>query len=115
MRSGRWCCMYTRRLGRSLGSWRKPVAVGTKSKECTKGMRRTWRRPAMLALILCAGLIGWVGLSAPVLAQTGVTPSAADTEPGKQLYMERCQHCHGESGDGKGAAAAVVYPKPRDF
>ena len=29
--------------------------------------------------------------------------------------MDRCQHCHGESGDGKGVSAAVVYPKPRDF
>ena len=29
--------------------------------------------------------------------------------------MDRCQHCHGENGDGKGVSAAVVYPKPRDF
>jgi DMSO reductase family type II enzyme heme b subunit len=51
----------------------------------------------------------------PALAQTGATPAAADIDPGKQLYMDRCQHCHGESGDGKGVSAAVVYPKPRDF
>ena len=91
------------------------MAVGTKSKECTKGMRRTLRKPAKLALVLCAGIVGWAWLSAPALAQTGATPAAADIEPGKQLYMERCQHCHGESGDGKGVSAAVVYPKPRDF
>ena len=29
--------------------------------------------------------------------------------------MDRCQHCHGASGDGKGVSTEVVYPKPRDF
>jgi cytochrome c len=51
----------------------------------------------------------------PALAQTGATPLAPEAEAGKQLYMDRCQHCHGENGDGKGVSAAVVYPKPRDF
>ena len=60
-------------------------------------------------------IIGWVWLSVPALAQTGATPLAPEAEAGKQLYMDRCQHCHGENGDGKGASAAVVYPKPRDF
>jgi DMSO reductase family type II enzyme heme b subunit len=49
----------------------------------------------------------WVSL---VLAQT-----EADLAAGKQLYEARCMHCHGELGDGKGASAEVVYPKPRDF
>src|SRR5437667_11572833 len=114
MRSGRWCCTYTRRQGRSRASWRKPVAVGTKSKECTTGMRRTWRRPATLALLLCVSLVGWVGLSTQALAQTATTPAAADLDSGKQLYMARCQHCHGESGDGKGVSASGRYPNPRD-
>ena len=79
-------------------------------------MRRIWRRPATLAVRLGASIIvGWVWLCVPALAQTGATPAAADSDPGKQLYMDRCQHCHGESGDGKGVSAAVVYPKPRDF
>ena len=69
----------------------------------------------MLALMLGASLVGWAWLSAPALAQTGATPLAPEAEAGKQLYMDRCQHCHGENGDGNGASAAVVYPKPRDF
>lgn len=69
----------------------------------------------MLALMVAAGMLGWAWCSAPVLAQTGTTPSAADLEAGKKLYMDRCQHCHGDTGDGKGASHPVVYPKPRDF
>jgi cytochrome c oxidase cbb3-type subunit 2 len=50
-----------------------------------------------------------------VLAQSDTKPSEADIAAGKQLYEERCLHCHGEAGDGQGVAAEVVYPKPRDF
>jgi len=78
-------------------------------------MRLTLRRPASLALMLCASIVGWAWCSAPALAQTGSTPSAADLEAGKKLYIERCQHCHGEIGDAKGASTPFVYPKPRDF
>ena len=90
--------------------------MGTKDRECTAGRRRTWKRSATLVVRLGAGIIaGLVWLSAPALAQTGVTPASADIEVGKQLYIDRCQHCHGENGDGKGVSAEVVYPKPRDF
>ena len=34
---------------------------------------------------------------------------------GKRAYMTYCSGCHGEKGDGKGPAAAVMQPKPRDF
>src|SRR5262249_9782525 len=56
---------------------------------------------------------GWYG--AVAVAQTGSTPLDPDAAAGKPLYMERCAHCHGETGDGKGVSASVVYPKPRDF
>ena len=65
---------------------------------------------AVWAVVACGVL-----LARPVLAQTGTTPSAADVEVGKQLYTQHCTHCHGESGDGKGASTPVVSPKPRDF
>jgi mono/diheme cytochrome c family protein len=60
-------------------------------------------------------VVCWALLAGPALAQTGTTPSAADLEAGKQLYIQHCTHCHAETGDGKGASAPVVYPKPRDF
>ena len=70
----------------------------------------------MLAVMLGASLlVGWVGLCVSALAQTGATPAVAESDPGKQLYMDRCQHCHGASGDGKGVSTAVVYPKPQGF
>jgi cytochrome c oxidase cbb3-type subunit I/II len=34
---------------------------------------------------------------------------------GKQVYLRRCVGCHGVNGDGKGAAARFLNPKPRDF
>jgi len=45
-------------------------------------------------------------------ATTGI-PATAKT--GQQLYAQHCAACHGERGDGKGLAAAFVFPKPRDF
>ncbi|MEK6238012.1 MAG: c-type cytochrome, partial [Planctomycetales bacterium] len=34
---------------------------------------------------------------------------------GHKLYVQHCAACHGEKGDGKGLAAAYLFPKPRDF
>jgi cytochrome c oxidase cbb3-type subunit 2 len=38
-----------------------------------------------------------------------------DARAGKPLYVRECAGCHGERGDGRGAAAAFLDPKPRDF
>ncbi len=45
--------------------------------------------------------------------QVGV--DATLLEEGRQTYAIYCVGCHGENGDGKGPAAAVMHPKPRDF
>src|SRR5207248_11511324 len=45
--------------------------------------------------------------SAPVWAQ--------DANAGKAVYERKCVGCHGEKGDGKGPAAELLLPKPRDF
>jgi DMSO reductase family type II enzyme heme b subunit len=45
----------------------------------------------------------------PVLAQAG------DAAAGKAVYERKCAGCHGDKGDGKGPAAELLAPKPRDF
>lgn len=37
------------------------------------------------------------------------------TTLGRQVYEKYCIGCHGAQGDGKGAAASFLNPKPRDF
>ncbi len=45
-----------------------------------------------------------------------VSPAlAADLEAGRALYEDKCSQCHGLEGEGDGAAADVVDPRPRDF
>ena len=61
------------------------------------------------------GLVSCLVLAPPAGAQPSTTPSSVDLDAGKQLYIQHCTHCHNDTGDGKGAAAEVVYPKPRDF
>jgi len=36
-------------------------------------------------------------------------------ESGQQLYGRHCAACHGNEGDGRGLAAAFVFPKPRNI
>lgn len=47
----------------------------------------------------------------PVIVETGgiASPSA---DVGKKLYMHYCIPCHGINGDGKGANAEYLDPKP---
>ncbi len=40
---------------------------------------------------------------------------AAHLAVGKPAYMTYCSGCHGVNGDGKGPAAGVMQPTPRDF
>lgn len=51
----------------------------------------------------------------PVPKQRGRVFSEQQLQQGKLLYQKKCALCHGESGDGKGSAADLVDPKPRDF
>lgn len=44
-----------------------------------------------------------------------VLGSEGDVDRGKQLFQANCTACHGPNADGKGAAAAALTPRPRDF
>jgi mono/diheme cytochrome c family protein len=39
----------------------------------------------------------------------------ATLEHGSSVYRQQCLHCHGLSGDGRGATAPWVNPHPRDY
>jgi mono/diheme cytochrome c family protein len=47
----------------------------------------------------------------------GRTPAAADprTLPGWGVYDRYCLACHGAAGDGRGPAAPLTWPRPRDL
>jgi high-affinity iron transporter len=40
---------------------------------------------------------------------------AADPTAGRTLYAASCTACHGAAGDGNGAAAVALKPRPTDF
>ena len=59
-----------------------------------------------------------VGILVGLLTLTiGVTSAWAqgDANAGKAVYERKCMLCHGAKGDGKGPAAELLLPAPRDF
>ena len=54
------------------------------------------------------GVIASAVLSSSAFAQ-------GDANAGKGVYEAKCALCHGVKGDGKGPAAELLLPKPRDF
>ncbi|MGH7391377.1 MAG: c-type cytochrome [Candidatus Rokuibacteriota bacterium] len=61
-------------------------------------------------------LIGVAAGTALLLAQASVGyGQAGDAAAGKPVYDLKCAGCHGEKGDGKGPAAELLDPRPRDF
>jgi DMSO reductase family type II enzyme heme b subunit len=62
------------------------------------------------AAVLAATFLALVG-AAPAL----VGAQAGDANAGKAVYQLKCIGCHGEKGDGKGPAAELLVPQPRDF
>jgi cbb3-type cytochrome c oxidase subunit III len=67
--------------------------------------RRHFYSIALLAVLASASLSA--AQEAPTL-----TP---DQEAGKKVYEKWCVNCHGETGQGDGAAADFLRPRPRDF
>jgi DMSO reductase family type II enzyme heme b subunit len=48
-------------------------------------------------------------------AQARPAETSEGLERGKQIYLKRCQVCHGDKGDGRGPVAPYLNPRPRDF
>ena len=83
---------------------------------------------SILCATVAAGLVSTLA-HAQVPAAPTVTPEAAaaaiemnkdvvlngDVAKGEATYKLYCALCHGEKGDGDGAGAAALDPKPRKF
>jgi cytochrome c oxidase cbb3-type subunit III len=61
------------------------------------------------ALTLC------FALTLIIIACTPRNTTANDRTAGKQTYDSYCANCHGTSGNGEGASAKWLTPRPRDF
>ncbi|MCP3916486.1 MAG: cytochrome c [bacterium] len=56
----------------------------------------------------------WFGLDSSEFRQSGLVDHARIAS-GRRLYEANCQGCHGADGDGGGAAARFLSPRPRNF
>jgi mono/diheme cytochrome c family protein len=75
-------------------------------------------RRLLMACAVLAGACRPVGgpppFTGPVTLGGRLVPAAA-LERGRNVYTQYCRPCHGDSGDGKGTAAAGLVPPPRDL
>jgi mono/diheme cytochrome c family protein len=81
---------------------------------------RPWLAAAVAAAVLAVGgAAAWLYWGRPAADEgagpTGPGGRAGQLAAGKALYLNYCQACHGETGDGNGPAARYLYPKPRNF
>jgi len=67
----------------------------------------------MMIRILVMALAAFVPLAAA--AQEPQLGTEEQRENGRQLYMEQCAQCHGDTGQGDGIAEPYMRPMPRDF
>jgi len=67
---------------------------------------RIWH---LLVALCLPFVVQLVSFGAAAEAQQG------DAKAGKAVYDRKCLLCHGEKGDGKGPAAELLVPRPRDF
>ena len=60
---------------------------------------------------MCASVAASLALAADVTT----VAAQGDANAGKAVYEVKCLLCHGEKGDGNGAGAEHLAPRPRDF
>ncbi|PKQ37800.1 MAG: hypothetical protein CVT59_05905 [Actinobacteria bacterium HGW-Actinobacteria-1] len=51
----------------------------------------------------------------PKIMHAMAIPTSASYDAGRQMFLERCAHCHGVAGDGTGWAGQYLNPKPADL
>jgi len=61
-----------------------------------------------LGILVVAALVGWVHV-------TVAAPAKGNPEAGKKLFIESCQHCHGQKGDGQSEMAGYLTPPPSNL
>src|SRR5687767_12641032 len=66
-------------------------------------------RAAVVPVFVCVSFAASLSLAAPLAYAQG------DANAGKAVYDLKCAGCHGVKGDGKGPAAELLLPRPRDF
>ncbi|MGP8051271.1 MAG: c-type cytochrome [Desulfobaccales bacterium] len=60
-------------------------------------------------------LVLWVIAGVFLGAALFGAPHGAWAQDGKQIYTAKCEACHGEKGDGKGALCKNFTPPPGNF
>jgi mono/diheme cytochrome c family protein len=58
---------------------------------------------------------GWIAPKEAKNVKNPVKAIKASIQKGREIYEKKCALCHGEKGDGKGAASAGLDPKPTNF
>lgn len=66
-----------------------------------------------IVILGCSLLLGAAAVSAQ--GNKGGAVKAAVLEEGKKVFEANCVTCHGPGGQGDGAAAAALEPKPRNL
>ena len=112
------------------GWWRTPIRAHLLRWRCAPrcGVRGVRLAPVLappriwtLLGVLCPTRVGLLIVYASFAASLSLAadPTLAfaqgDANAGKAVYERKCIGCHGEKGDGKGPAAELLLPKPRDF
>ena len=61
---------------------------------------------------------GWIGaviLLGVMWSGTTIATGNGDSEKGKDIFRESCQHCHGFTGKGDGEMASFLTPPPSNL
>ncbi len=72
-----------------------------------------FQRHVIGSILRVVVLMGGFGVCGVGMLLAG--PTKGNSENGKKLYGESCQHCHGAKGDGQSDMAAYLTPPPSNL